>query len=558
MMMGERPTGLSLSKVAPTVETNLERVGELVKLMQSGGAGLTETQTSRLFGYLGTLDDMRKHIGTMSDYYQSDDKVLFKLLALLDRIDESMGLVQKSTFGFTHEEMGENADGTLSVQEEESILHQSITNPVSLMVSTTHVLGVSGLLLPRLFEEIVRDDEDYDDETSEWDHPLTENDIAQLDTITLSSTPADLKQSFMEEGASLYAEASSSSSKSGKRRGKCDPTLCKICYEEYTDWSKLRTLTNCDHIYCTECIAGHLTALITSGGVLDLGCPDPSCDAEVNIIDLYSVLEQTTLDKYERFLVLASLRADPNVRWCPRLSCSAAIKGPPKDESLWLTCGTCQLQVCFACGDERHDPATCGKEAKDLIAQRNNTVREAEELFEQWHTGKPSDVKACPKCKSYIEKNQGCNHMTCRSCKHQFCWLCLVTYESNHFNNEAFPDCKGKQYWYPPAIPDAELAQRYNWIYFPPTYQYAGVDDGPVPNNQPTGPTQAQRIRSTAKKVGVFVGVGVAVATLGIPAAIIGGPIYGVFKLHKRLKAKRRRENLAIIRRNTDFHNELF
>ncbi|GMM32676.1 hypothetical protein DASC09_000010 [Saccharomycopsis crataegensis] len=35
------------------------------------------------------------------------------------------------------------------------------------------------------------------------------------------------------------------------------------------------------------------------------------------------------------------------------------------------------------------------------------------------------NTKACPLCKISIEKNEGCNHMTCRSCQHQFCWVCM-------------------------------------------------------------------------------------------------------------------------------------
>jgi hypothetical protein len=38
-----------------------------------------------------------------------------------------------------------------------------------------------------------------------------------------------------------------------------------------------------------------------------------------------------------------------------------------------------------------------------------HSVVEAQEMFEAWHKGKPTDVKPCPKCKGYIEKNQGCN-----------------------------------------------------------------------------------------------------------------------------------------------------
>ncbi|CAF1645251.1 unnamed protein product, partial [Adineta ricciae] len=44
---------------------------------------------------------------------------------------------------------------------------------------------------------------------------------------------------------------------------------------------------------------------------------------------------------------------------------------------------------------------------------------------ERWING---NTKACPKCHAHIEKNEGCDHMTCAKCKHEFCWQCLVSY----------------------------------------------------------------------------------------------------------------------------------
>ena len=37
-------------------------------------------------------------------------------------------------------------------------------------------------------------------------------------------------------------------------------------------------------------------------------------------------------------------------------------------------------------------------------------------------------TKACPKCRSLIEKNGGCPHMTCAFCGEQFCWKCGKNY----------------------------------------------------------------------------------------------------------------------------------
>jgi hypothetical protein len=39
--------------------------------------------------------------------------------------------------------------------------------------------------------------------------------------------------------------------------------------------------------------------------------------------------------------------------------------------------------------------------------------------------------RRCPKCKFVIEKQNGCNHITCL-CKYEFCYLCNDTYKYPH------------------------------------------------------------------------------------------------------------------------------
>lgn len=51
------------------------------------------------------------------------------------------------------------------------------------------------------------------------------------------------------------------------------------------------------------------------------------------------------------------------------------------------------------------------------------------------------NTKKCPKCHIDIEKNQGCMHMTCRSCRHEFCWICSGDWKYHGEKTGGFYSC---------------------------------------------------------------------------------------------------------------------
>jgi len=96
----------------------------------------------------------------------------------------------------------------------------------------------------------------------------------------------------------------------------------------------------------------------------------------------------------------------------------------------------CGLLWCWKCGKDGHWPASCDqvKWWNDIYTKDENKVSfdsEVEAASVRWLLKYTQD---CPKCTSPIQKNGGCNHMSCKKCCHQYCWVCLEKWESSHYS----------------------------------------------------------------------------------------------------------------------------
>ena len=52
-----------------------------------------------------------------------------------------------------------------------------------------------------------------------------------------------------------------------------------------------------------------------------------SCGQTIHYGDLKRIVDQDTLQKYDRFALLACLKNDPTTRWCPNPECEMAYTG---------------------------------------------------------------------------------------------------------------------------------------------------------------------------------------------------------------------------------------
>ena len=158
---------------------------------------------------------------------------------------------------------------------------------------------------------------------------------------------------------------------------------------------------------------------------------------------LYPLLPQATAERLRRLTADAFVSSASPLRWCPRPGCGAVVairsaagadSGQPSagghsadfaleaaqaGRALDTGCGTCGTRFCWGCGAGAHEPASCaqmrGWAALTAAAEADGAL-----ASDDWLA---AHTQACPSCGSAIQKNDGCNHMTCR-CGHQFCWVC--------------------------------------------------------------------------------------------------------------------------------------
>eukprot|EP01094_Clydonella_sp_ATCC50884_P019362 TRINITY_DN3760_c0_g1_i1.p1 TRINITY_DN3760_c0_g1~~TRINITY_DN3760_c0_g1_i1.p1 ORF type:complete len:491 (-),score=136.25 TRINITY_DN3760_c0_g1_i1:96-1568(-) len=169
--------------------------------------------------------------------------------------------------------------------------------------------------------------------------------------------------------------------------------------------------------FCLSCLFDFLRVNIASANVTRLTCPKSDCTYALKEQEILQLLEDDPAlrARFVKFSHIAAIKADPLRALCPSTDCSGTLKKKFSEEGqpLPCSCTLCGSEYCSGCICSLHPGQTCDERRKERLA-----------AFIADNELSGDNLRPCPRCGTPAIKDGGCNHMTCRSCGENWCWIC--------------------------------------------------------------------------------------------------------------------------------------
>eukprot|EP01006_Ploeotia_vitrea_P054735 TRINITY_DN67920_c1_g1_i1.p1 TRINITY_DN67920_c1_g1~~TRINITY_DN67920_c1_g1_i1.p1 ORF type:complete len:500 (-),score=50.15 TRINITY_DN67920_c1_g1_i1:695-2194(-) len=187
---------------------------------------------------------------------------------------------------------------------------------------------------------------------------------------------------------------------------------CQCCFGDVD--SNDATALGCGHIFCNMCWTDYVGRKIAGGEAKRIPCMHRGCHLMLDEDVVPSFIDDKLREKYSRTIVNSYVEDNKRMKWCPSVPhCGNAVFCSQFATATTVTCH-CGCQWCFFCQNEVHHPASC------KMVRAWTTVQKKDGENAAWLS---KNTKDCPKCGTPVEKNGGCNLVSCR-CGIYFCWIC--------------------------------------------------------------------------------------------------------------------------------------
>lgn len=246
-------------------------------------------------------------------------------------------------------------------------------------------------------------------------------------------------------------------SRETQRRFELQWLTCQVCLTSKMG-SEFERVLGCGHPFCRECLREHFRIQIESGCASQLRCPEEKCGTQVIPTQVRSLVGEALSARYEESLLSAYLDSQADLTYCPRLQCQRPVVADPVLPM--AQCPSCCFVFCLFCRMVYHGVQPCRLRPGEQRAIReeylsaNAATKQAmekrygrrtlqllvdESLTQDWMQ---ENSKRCPHCSIAIEKQDGCNKMTCWRCGTYFCWMCGEALKASGNPYQHFSDPK--------------------------------------------------------------------------------------------------------------------
>ncbi|CAF1179099.1 unnamed protein product [Rotaria sordida] len=216
---------------------------------------------------------------------------------------------------------------------------------------------------------------------------------------------------------------------------------CVVCFVEQPEREFYPTYSEkCRHTrryICNKCTSYSVKTILDSAISSRVACPEINCLVKWNSDEIRRVLLATEnnllLRKYDAYLIKRFFENQFNFFWCAHECGSGQYDYRRLTRNWKITCSQCKRDTCAFHRVKWHEGMTC--EQYDRLYPSSDT------RTRKWIK---KNSKKCPRCQCNIEKDGGCDHITCQKCRYEFCWDCLIDYSSfkNYANVEHKINCR--------------------------------------------------------------------------------------------------------------------
>ncbi|NWH98870.1 R144A ligase, partial [Tichodroma muraria] len=158
-----------------------------------------------------------------------------------------------------------------------------------------------------------------------------------------------------------------------------------------------------------QCLKQYVELLIKEGLETAISCPDAACPKRGHLQEneIECMVASEIMQRYKKLQFEREVLLDPCRTWLLVISVCPFV--------LLLGKSINQSSVLFS--------------TKLLIPHQSFCISHWHSVFKMEDDDAP--IKRCPKCKVYIERDEGCAQMMCKNCKHAFCWYCLESLDDD-------------------------------------------------------------------------------------------------------------------------------